>query len=892
MLSAKGFKAIMEPTFEHFLSYDCVFGLDIDAVVSDQPELVRRLVPMSYKDGAWQKIPSRIQGVNGKTGEVYFRGKREGEKIYLTPRRGAGYPQRLSEYALDAIYNLDNNISLKQEINVIKKRSRDWSFGLALGEGVIAIDCDVNDVALSEKIYHAVHDVLGDFPVRVRENSPARWASVYICKGGEPRLLKNINFGKDVVEFLAEGRGLVVSGYHTSGAKYFWMNGGLQDVITISSDQLLSVRQALEELGGGVRRPGRPPKDTNTVTKGNIILYEWGGSPADLYTLDNVINYEATLEVYKWRRFVQYLESHPQKISSSIDAATGDNMLFFPCPNASEHSGTTGERDFCIYYPKLYSTSGIDPGAFDSNGRLHLRFHCFHAHCEEKSIDEMLEGFWQNYIPSVPERLFSWANVASKSCVTKQANGKSKTVQWLAFRGYQCEPEPTLIAMSDYNFVQFELAYDTFRSERVYRTQHGAAWSRWDDTSTAKIAALLNRAGFRAIDYKKIEMAFRTQESKLQINTFRNYICEKRRTLGGWDGVSRVAKVFEDIFHAVEGDTIYHNKSWHENVALYFFTALWARATSGAVFDKRGDLVDSGLELDGDGGIQADSVLVLYGDQGVHKSQACKALSLCPDFFTDALTFEGSDADLVRKERGKVLVELAEAGEWGRKGINFFKRWTSRSRNRVIPKFKEYEVDMVRTSMPVVTTNDDDILQDISGERRKYIVPVGMIDIEALQKVVWQLWMEAEYLYKTYKGVIWRPAHEYYTSMYKTACTGFRREDAWEQSLRSYIERVEGKLERSERTERVDISEVGCVTVARLRDGGYLIGGLLAMLGIPMSQRDARAHQRVQRILRSWGWESHRASRLESSDGRQQRAWYMPDGFLMKPPKEELDLQF
>ena len=424
----------------------------------------------------------------------------------------------------------------------------------------------------------------------------------------------------------------------------------------------------------------------------------------------------------------------------------------------------------------------------------------------------------------------------------------------------------------------------------LQQRQPGASWSRWDDNTPAKIAALLNRAGFRTIDYKKIENAFRTQESYLKVNTFREFICEKRRTLGGWDGVSRIATVFDTVFHAVEGDSIYHATAWHENVALYFFTALWARATGGAVFDGTGALVDSGLGLDGDGGIQADSVLILFGAQGVHKSQACKALALSPEFFTDALTFEGSDADRVRKERGKVIVELAEAGEWGRKGVNFFKAWSSRSRNRVVPKFKEYEVDMPRTSVAVVTTNDDDILQDTTGERRKYIIPVGMIDIEALQKIVWQLWMEAEYLYRTYKGVIWRPAHEYYTAMYSPSHTGFRREDAWEQSLRSYIERVERGAERSERIERVELTEVGSVTVARLSDGGYLIGGLLAMLGIPMSQRDARAQQRVQRILKAWGWESRKAPRTLCG-GAQWRAWYMPEGFLDKR-KEELDLQF
>lgn len=874
-VSAMGFVAIMIPKFEHFLRSDPSFGLNIDAILQKKPVLARRIVPMSYRDGAWQKIPSRIQGVNRKTGEVYFRGRLEGEKIYLSPKRGSGYPQRLAEYSPNAIYDLDNNVNLKQEINIIKKRSLDWSFGLALGEGLFAIDCDVDDAVLSEQIYNVIRSILGEFPVRIRENSSSRWASVFICDGYAPDALKNIKFGNEVVEFLAEGCGLVVSGYHTSGAKYFWMNGGVQDAITISPEQLLSVRQAIEGLGGSVRRPGRPRREAKLGVKGNVILYDWGGSPSDLYTLDNRVNYSATLEVYKWRRFVQYLESHPQKISSSVDAATGDNMLFFPCPNASEHSGMTGNRDFCIYYPQIYTSGGISPNAFDYDGRLRIRFHCFHSHCEGKSVDEMLEYFWKDYIPSIQERLYPWANVISKSCVIKLQNGESKSVQWLAFRGYHCEPEPSLIAMTDFNFVRFELAHDLFKSERVYRTQRSSAWCRWDDNTAAKIAALLNHAGFRTIDYKKIEMAFRAQESYMQINTFRNYICENRRKFGGWDGVPRISKVFDDIFHAVEGDTIYHNVAWHEHVALYFFTALWARATSGAVFNERGELVDGGFDLDGDGGIQADSVLVLYGDQGVHKSQACKVLALCSEYFTDALTFEGSDADLVRKERGKVLVELAEAGEWGRKGINFFKRWTSRSRNRMIPKFKEYEVDMVRTSMPVVTTNDDDILQDTTGERRKYIIPVGVIDIEALRRVVWQLWMEAEFLYKTYNGVIWRPAHEYYTMMYTPLNAGFRREDAWEDSLRAGIAFKLKQVEFGE-THVNDLN--GGKQIVILSDGGYIIAGLLALLGVPVVQRDVKASQHIQRILRSWGWIPRKASRTVGG-GVQIRAWYPPDGW-------------
>lgn len=86
--------------------------------------------------------------------------------------------------------------------------------------GLRAVDIDVDDAALVEKIYALCVGLLGGAPTRFRTNS-ARRLLLYRAAEGEPkkRIAKGIH-GK--VEILGAGQQCVVAGIHPSGADYQW----------------------------------------------------------------------------------------------------------------------------------------------------------------------------------------------------------------------------------------------------------------------------------------------------------------------------------------------------------------------------------------------------------------------------------------------------------------------------------------------------------------------------------------------------------------------------------------------------------------------------------------------------------------------------------------------
>jgi len=96
-----------------------------------------------------------------------------------------------------------------------------------LADGLRAVDIDVDDPALVERIQAEAERILGEAPRRTRANSP-RILMLYRAISGEPGK-RSIAGDHGKVEILGRGQQFVAFGTHASGAALEWPEGGPGD---------------------------------------------------------------------------------------------------------------------------------------------------------------------------------------------------------------------------------------------------------------------------------------------------------------------------------------------------------------------------------------------------------------------------------------------------------------------------------------------------------------------------------------------------------------------------------------------------------------------------------------------------------------------------------------
>jgi predicted P-loop ATPase len=249
-----------------------------------------------------------------------------------------------------------------------------------------------------------------------------------------------------------------------------------------------------------------------------------------------------------------------------------------------------------------------------------------------------------------------------------------------------------------------------------------------NDKTSREIAQRLEENGFSKVRRSESDEVIETMAYRNQIDRANEW-CNSLQ----WDGVPRVVNLFTDYFGCE--DTVYANA-----VSLYFMTALAGRAVS--VNPE---------------GIQADSIPVLVGDQGLRKSTGVQALAPIPNSFVE-VSFTLNDADLARTTQGKLIAEIAELNGLKSKDSEWLKAWVSRRVDEWIPKYSNRTKTAPRRFMCIGTTNEAEFLADVTGNRRWYPLDVvRMVDVEAIARDREQLWAEAVHLFHT-QGVLWEDA--------------------------------------------------------------------------------------------------------------------------------------
>lgn len=182
-----------------------------------------------------------------------------------------------------------------------------------------------------------------------------------------------------------------------------------------------------------------------------------------------------------------------------------------------------------------------------------------------------------------------------------------------------------------------------------------------------------------------------------------------------WDGVPRIDEALNR--YAMAGG----DPGWNRIISRKFFISAIARPLRP--------------------GCQVDTVLVLQGYQGGGKTSFVRTLGAG---FHVETSLDLHSKDAVMTAVSNWLVELGELASLRKSDIESVRNFITRKEDQIrLPYGRNIKV-MPRRCVFVGTTNSRQPLTDPEGNRRFWVVSVGAIDIEALEKDREQLWAEAK----------------------------------------------------------------------------------------------------------------------------------------------------
>ena len=197
-------------------------------------------------------------------------------------------------------------------------------------------------------------------------------------------------------------------------------------------------------------------------------------------------------------------------------------------------------------------------------------------------------------------------------------------------------------------------------------------------------------------------------------------------------------------------------------------------------------------------GCKMETTLILKGKQGCGKSTFFKILASSKEYkdvgtvindtvtwFCDSKIDVTDGRDSFSKLVGCWIYEFAELAATRKKEAEAIKAFLSSGMDKYSPKYARYDVEQRRQVVFVGTTNELEILRDLTGNRRFHVLEVGKIDLAGLLKVRDLLWGEAYQLYKYDKvGYHLSKAHQ---NELNTAQERFKASDSWSDALVDWL---------------------------------------------------------------------------------------------------------
>lgn len=562
-----------------------------------------------------------------------------------------------------------------------------------------AFDIDVPDPARADALEAAICGALGGIalPVRRRANSGKRLLP-FRYASEMPKRVVPVEGG--IVEFLGDGQQFVAAGTHESGVPYEWDSvTGLPGVIpTLTDAELDAVWSTLVTLfATGEPRIAREKRVGAALDIGPTIdsLAEW-----------LVSNWE----VYDRGR---------------------DGELYLRCPFEEGHSTQTGETSTAYF---VAGTGGYERG----------HWVCLHGSCAGRTDHEFAEkaGYIGSGFSALPARTVSVSERVADTLTS--ANGIDDTLRLdptedLDLPTMDRDKGGALIVNADNlnkmlttpAFTGMRLGYDAFRGAVMWAPaqQVEPQWREFCDNDYVVLEIALHRRGVPPVGHDTLRRWVRKAAADREFDSAQEWLRRLR-----WDGVPRVDRFFTDYL-----GTVRDNRGYAIAVSRYLWTALAGRV-----------LVP---------GIQADMVPILYGEQGLRKTSAIRALVPSDDFYA-TIDMSVRDDDTARLMRGTLVNELEELRGLKTRDAESIKAWITKTADKWTPKYVEFASTYRRRSVFIGTTNRDDILDDPTGERRWLPSAVGVsdsIDVDAIVRDREQLWAEGATLFLL-DGIAWRDA--------------------------------------------------------------------------------------------------------------------------------------
>lgn len=219
-------------------------------------------------------------------------------------------------------------------------------YGISLQtRNVRAIDCDIVDEALAEKVWKFLED--WGLPARCRAGSPKFLLAFRVGGDLGKRILRCGD--KGIIEFLGSGQQFIAAGTHPSGARYEWAGGLPLEIPALGLGEFEALWKGLSEAFG--------EKQNDESRMGTGLRRS-----------------SASQEILPGDPVLSHLEKTGQVLSLGAEGQA--NII---CPFVSAHTAA-GSETATTYFPA--GSRGYERG----------HFVCLHAHCAGRSEAEFLEG--------------------------------------------------------------------------------------------------------------------------------------------------------------------------------------------------------------------------------------------------------------------------------------------------------------------------------------------------------------------------------------------------------------------------------------------------------------------------------------------------------------------
>lgn len=300
---------------------------------------------------------------------------------------------------------------------------------------------------------------------------------------------------------------------------------------------------------------------------------------------------------------------------------------------------------------------------------------------------------------------FDW-----RSALAKKANGEPYGHELNVMTAFERAPE-----------LRGLFLYDEFR-DRIEFTRpfegFGEAGTAWVDVHCTLVTTWLQRT-IQSVRGEAVQRAVELSAKKNAIHPLRDYLKALR-----WDGKARI-------------DTWLHEYMGAKDDPQYL-AAVGPKFLIGSV---------ARILLPG---CQMDTILVFEGSQGLGKSTAVRIIA---KRHSADMTGDLATKDAAIHIQGTWIVEMSELSAIRRSDVEVVKAFITRRIDRYRPPYGRNSQERPRQCVFVATTNDNEYLQDATGNRRFWPVECSHIRIEELERDIDQLWAEAVVRY--YAGDKW-----------------------------------------------------------------------------------------------------------------------------------------